>query len=86
MATRTTSIEESVLRSARSYLYGHSLAWESPGDRAGRARTSTRRRLLRLAAALTRARDGGTKVEDSRRSWGWRPTSVSANGSVEKAR
>ncbi len=84
MATRTTSIEESVLLSARSYLYGHSLAWDVPGDVAGTARTSTRRRLLRLAAALTRARGGRTRVEDSRRPWGWRPTSVSANGSVEK--
>jgi hypothetical protein len=84
MATRTMSIEESVLRSARSYLYGHSLAWDVRGDRAGRARTSTRRKLPRLAAALTRARGGRTQVADSRRPSGWRPTSVSANGSVEK--
>ena len=103
MATRTMSIEEWVLRSARSYLYGHSLAWDVPGDRAGRARTSARRALPRLAAALARARGGPAVVADaggcpprgaraqrtsptnSRRRWGWHPSSVSANGSDEHA-
>lgn len=64
MATRTTWIEESILRSACSYLYGHSLALEVPGERnrAGRARTSVRRRLPRLLAALARARGGRAPV------------------------
>lgn len=79
MATRTTTIEEPVLRSARSYLYGHSLARDVPGDRhrAGRAQAPTRRMLPRLVAALARARGGRAVVADSRRpAGGVRPASV----------
>jgi hypothetical protein len=79
MASRTMSIEESVLRSARSYLYGHSLAWDVPGDRhrVGLARPSTRRTLPRLVAALARARGGRAVVADSRRpAGGARPASA----------
>jgi hypothetical protein len=65
--TQTTTIEESVLRSAGSYLYGHPLAWELPADRhgAGRARTSARRRLPGFRAALGRARGGRTVVAEA---------------------
>jgi len=55
---QTTSIEELVMRSARSYLYGHPFAWEEPADRyrAGRARVPRRRRLQGLRATLGRSR------------------------------
>ena len=53
---QTTPIEESVLRSARAYLYGHPLAWELPAqrDRPVRAQTA-RRRLPELRGVLFRA-------------------------------
>ena len=53
---RTTSIEEQVMRTARSYLYGHPLAWEVRDSRNGvhaYATVPVRSRARRAAAALT---------------------------------
>lgn len=51
----TTSIEESVLRSAHAFLYGHPLAWEAPGERS-RGVQARRRRIPSLRVALFRVR------------------------------
>jgi hypothetical protein len=62
----TSSVEESVLRSAHAFLYGHPLAWERPGERTrgiqGRAR---RRRLSGLRVALFRARGRRSDVAEA---------------------
>lgn len=65
---QTTSIEELIMRSARSYLYGHPFAWEEPADRyrAGRARTPGRRRgLSRLT--FSRGRGAPAPARDAAR-------------------
>jgi hypothetical protein len=51
----TTSIEEHVMSAARSYLYGHPLAWEVRDSRNGshaHATVSVRIRARRTASAL----------------------------------
>ena len=58
---RTTSIEEQVMRAARSYLYGHPLAWDMRDSRNGshttaRLRSQARRAAAALACALSRVR------------------------------
>ena len=40
------SVEELVMSSARTYLYGHSLAWAVPGQPDSRPSRSTRRNLF----------------------------------------
>jgi hypothetical protein len=53
---RTTSIEEQVMRAARSYLYGHPLAWQVRDSRNGvraHATVPVRSRARRAVAALT---------------------------------
>ena len=50
---RTTSIEEQVMQAARSYLYGHPLAWDTHHRRNGwHATARLRSRARRAAAAL----------------------------------
>ena len=50
---RTTSIEEQVMRAARSYLYGHPLAWDVRESRiASQATARIRSRARRAAATL----------------------------------
>ena len=50
---RTTSIEEHVMRAARSYLYGHPLAWDvREGRIASQATARIRSRARRAAATL----------------------------------
>lgn len=63
-----TSVEEQVMSSARTYLYGHPLAWELPGRGPRREvarRTSLRSRLVALRAAVARrfADAGAVAVE-----------------------
>jgi hypothetical protein len=63
-----TSVEEQVMSSARTYLYGHPLAWELPERgprRAVASRTSLRSRLVALRAAVARrfADAGAVAVE-----------------------
>lgn len=60
----TTSIEESVLRSAHAFLYGHPLAWERPGERR-RGVQSRRRRLPGLRVALVRSRGRRSDVAEA---------------------
>lgn len=49
----TTSIEEHVMSAARSYLYGHPLAWQLSASRSGsHVTTRVRSRARRAAAAL----------------------------------
>ena len=46
---RTTSIEEHVMRAARSYLYGHPLAWDVRDSRNGSHTTARLRSQARRA-------------------------------------
>ena len=53
---RTTSIEEHVMRAARSYLYGHPLAWDVRDSRNGSHTTARLRSQARRAAAALAVR------------------------------
>lgn len=63
--TQHTSIEEHVMSSARGLLYGHPLAWESPGrgrTPAGAARHPRRSRLIAFLAPRRETSGNGTPV------------------------
>ena len=63
----TTSLEESVNRSALSYLYGHPLALEVPTPRPAsrHRRTPLRDRLPALRTGFGRARAGRRTVAEA---------------------
>ncbi len=53
------TVEELVMSSARTYLYGHSLAWVLPGQPARRASRPTRRNLFAAVRDAGRRTFGG---------------------------
>jgi hypothetical protein len=61
MSRSRTAIEEQVMSSARTYLFGHALAWEIPGREEAPARPRAARQrgarvLLRVAARIVPSR------------------------------
>jgi hypothetical protein len=54
MSRSQATIEEQVMSSARTYLFGHALAWELPGRERGaiRSRAERQRRARALLGAV----------------------------------